>query len=322
MALGLKSLHQLPLLLRRDPAEHRVLGGGPAQPFLGVHPAHIHPCGGVLQPGPSRYGGGRGRVVAGDDFYRYPLPPEVGQGVRRSGPSGVGEHQGGQDSHFRKRRIRIDRIRGGGDHQHSFALLNLRPQFLREVRTCHAVRRAYRQRTHLREGHGAPLALGGEGDLSHRLQRAARMGEIAPHGLEGGVIVVAVGQKRPHPFRQRDRRVFRQRDHPLQAHIPLGEGAGLIQAQHIHMGQALQGKQVLRQHPGSCQLGYPHRQTDGDQQHQPLGEHPQQAGGGGGHRVKHRRSPQEICLEKQEQPQRRDQESGKAGHLPHGSQQL
>ena len=148
------------------------------------------------------------------------------------------------------------------------------------------------------------------------------MGEIAPHGLEGGVVVVAVGQERPHPFRQRDGRVFRQRDHPLQAHIPLGEGAGLIQAQHIHMGQALQGKQVLRQHPGSCQLGYPHRQTDGDQQHQPLGEHPQQAGGGGGHRVKHRRSPQEICLEKQEQPQRRDQEGGKAGHLPHGGQQL
>ena len=41
------------------------------------------------------------------------------------------------------------------------------------------------------------------------------------------------------------------------------------------MGQALQGEQILYQYPGTRQLGHSHRQTDGDQQHQTFGEHPQ-----------------------------------------------
>ena len=322
VALSLKSLNQLPLLLRGDPAEHRVFRGGTAQPFLGVHPAHVHPGGGALQPGLGRHGGRRLRVVAGNHFHGYPLPPEVGQGVRCPGPDGIREHQGGQCGHLRERGIRIDGIGGGSDHQHPLAPLDLRAQLLRQHGAGHPLRRAHHQRAQIRELHGAPLPPGGEGDLGRRLQSPAGGGEIAPHGLEGGVVVIAVGQERPHPLRRGDGRIFCQRHHPLHPHVPLGEGAGLVQAQHIRVGQALQREQVLHQHPGFRQLGHTHRQADGDQQHQPLGEHAQQAGGGGGHRVKQRRLPQNIRLQEQEHAQRRDQKAGKAGNLPHGGQQF
>ena len=88
------------------------------------------------------------------------------------------------------------------------------------------------------------------------------------------------------------------------------------------MGQALQGKEVLHQHPGFGQLGHPHRQAHGDEEHQPLGEHPQQTGGGGGHRVEEGRAPPEVRLHKEQRPQGRDEKGGEPGHLPHGGHQL
>ena len=242
---------------------------------LGVHLAHVHP-GGVLQSGLGRHGGSRRRVVAGDDLDADPLPPEVVQGVGGPGADGVGEDQGGQGRHFRERAIRIDGTRGGSNHQHPFAPPDLRAQLLREARAGHAVGRAHHQSAQLREGHSAPLPLGGEGNFSGGRLGNVPDGKAGPHGLEGGVVVVNVGQERPHPIRQGNGQVLCQLHHPLHPHVSLGEGAGLVQAQHVHMGQALQGEQVLYQHPGFGQLGHSHRQTDGDQQHQPLGEHPQQ----------------------------------------------
>ena len=227
VALVLKGLDQLALLLRGDPAEHGVLLGGPEQLILGVHLAHVHP-GGVLQSGLGRHGGRRRWVVAGDDLDADPLPPEVVQGVGGPGADGVGEDQGGQGRHFRERAIRIDGKRGGSNHQHPFAPPDLRAQLLREARAGHAVGRAHHQSAQLREGHSAPLPLGGEGNFSGGRLGNVPVGKAGPHGLEGGVVVVDVGQERPHPIRQGNGQVLCQLLHPLHPHVSLGEGAGLV----------------------------------------------------------------------------------------------
>ena len=57
---------------------------------------------------------------------------------------------------------------------------------------------------------------------------------------------------------------------------PVGQGAGLIQAHHVHPGQALDRGKLLHQDPAPGERDRGHAEGDAGQQHQALRDHADQ----------------------------------------------
>ena len=96
--------------------------------------------------------------------------------------------------------------------------------------------------------------------------------------LERGVVVIGTAEEGAHDLLKGHAPPQVGQPDLLHLHGPLGQGARLVQAQGVHMGQGLQGKQLLHQHLLLGQHGDAGGQADADQHAtSPLGSIPSRA---------------------------------------------
>ena len=124
----------------------------------------------------------------------------------------------------------------------------------------------------------APLARGREG---HRVlaRPPLRRREGLPDGGQRRVAVLVVGERAE---RRLGRRLVIEPDQAVERDGPVGEGAGLVQAHHVHPGQALDGGKLLHQDPAPGERDRGRAEGDAGQQDQPLRDHADQRGDGRG----------------------------------------
>ena len=131
----------------------------------------------------------------------------------------------------------------------------------------------------------APLHLRAEENGTVRVghQPAAGAAKASADGLQGGVGVGvgggqgAEGRSGVVPLVEHLERLHRQ--------AALGEGAGLVEADHVDPGQALHRRQFLHQHPPPPEADHAHGEGHRGQQHQAFGDHGHDAGGGAPQRL-------------------------------------
>ena len=290
MARLLQRLHQLALLVRRHPAEYVVV------PHRAGVVAGLLEGGGVnipLRPrdaGLKGHGGYGGRVVAGDHLYGHTLLGEVAEGLRRLLPDGIGDDRQGQGLH----RPRDASLYGGGigafgQEQYPAALLLIGGDHVLQIGVP-GLHDELRRTHHIgpvgTEDHRRPLVGGGEGDGALYLPQRG-FAESLRHRAGGVVVRVdsAIVGVENFLHLPGGAAVLVQGHHLLNGHLRLGDGARLVHAQHVHMGQGLHGGQLVDQ---GLALGQPHdghRQRHAGQQVQPLGDHADEGGHHGGHRL-------------------------------------
>ena len=76
-----------------------------------------------------------------------------------------------------------------------------------------------------------------------------------------------------------------ERLHPLDRQPPLGERAGLVDAQHVDAREPLDGRQLLDEHAPPRQAHHGDRERERREQDEPLGHHRDRAGDGARHRL-------------------------------------
>jgi len=103
----------------------------------------------------------------------------------------------------------------------------------------------------------------------------ARRREDLPDRGQRRVAVLVVGQR---PQCRLGRRLAVEPDEGVERDGPVGEGAGLVQAHHVHPGQALDRGQLLHQDPAPGQGERGDAEGDAGQQHQALRDHANQRG--------------------------------------------
>ena len=136
------------------------------------------------------------------------------------------------------------------------------------------------------EHHRRPLVGGGEGHGALHLPQGG-LGEPLGHG-PGGVVVrvdgLVIGVEdllHPGPGAA----VLVQGDHLPHRHLRLGDGACLVHTQNVHVGQGLHRAHLVHQGLPLGQAHDGHRQSHAGEQVQPLGDHADEGGHHGGHRV-------------------------------------
>ena len=106
-----------------------------------------------------------------------------------------------------------------------------------------------------------------------------RRREGLPDGGQRRVAGLVVGERAE---RRLGRRLVIEPDQAIKGDGPVGEGAGLIQAHHIHPGQALHRGKLLHQDPAPGERDRGRAEGDAGQQHQALRHHTDQRGDGRG----------------------------------------
>ena len=146
-------------------------------------------------------------------------------------------------------------------------------------------RRPLRRRRGARRGRRAPTRPGSP--KSAPLQRRAEengtasaghpAGRRRPPGGDGRQGRVGAGLGRGERAEGRrahvGRRPLGQRVGALGHDARPGEGAGLVEADHVHPGQALDGRELTDQHPPAGQSDGADGERDAGEQHQPLRDH-------------------------------------------------
>ena len=139
---------------------------------------------------------------------------------------------------------------------------------------------------------GPVIGEGGRAPLAGRRERH-RLGEgparrpvvLVADGQQAGVGVVVGGGERGQGAGGGAGQVVVEVLDVAEHQLALGEGAGLVEADHVDAGQALDGGQLLGEDLLAGQPGGAHREGDAGEQHQALGHHGHQPGHRGLHRV-------------------------------------
>ena len=187
----------------------------------------------------------------------------------------LGEQDEGRRPQARRERLAVQRARGACQHQDPPAAGGqpggLRQLFLLAARQ-HHLRRSQHPGALAGEAGRAPLARRGErhGCLPRPpLRRRERL----PDGGQRRVAVLVVGQR---PECRPGRRLAVEPDEAVEGDGPVGQGAGLVQAHHVHPGQALDRGKLLDQDPAPGERDRGHAEGDAGQQDQALRDHADQ----------------------------------------------
>jgi hypothetical protein len=232
-------------------------------------------------PGPPRDRRRRARRVAGQHLDRDALAEQVPH--RRGGVLAqlLGQHQQRGRLGPGGRQVSAQRPRRAGEHEHPPARLLVAP-----YRRGHFGRHGPGDDRRRAEQPGAAAVERRAGPLARRRERdppphrppfggGVARGEQTPRLVRrvigGGQRADGLGDLRARPAGDRLGR--------HQAQAGPGQRAGLVDAQHVRPGQALDRGQLLHQHPAAGQAQRARRERDGGQQHQALRHHRHHAGG-------------------------------------------
>ena len=302
------------LLVGMHPAEH----GGVLHEFgqfffrLGQG-AGIHGFLGAGHSGLGGDGGDGGGVVAGDDLDLHAFFAEVGEGL-----GGIGAHPLAEDHEAGRLQpagqvFTGQPLVGVRQEEHAQTLVGqfrgaasraLRRAAIGPAALGDDLRRAQHPGPAAGDSHGAPLAGGGESDLV--LDRPPRgVGKVLADGVEGRVAHGRGGGHRAQHFKSQgiaagvghgagprscctvavgdDIHGFE----PLESRTGLGDGAGLVDAEHVHAGEAFDRCQLAREHLAPGEGHGRDREGDAGEQHESLRHHGDQRGDRVGHALLH-----------------------------------
>ena len=272
-----------PLLVGRDAPEDDELVQHPKESLLAVgQVAGVETAWGVEAhvPGDRR---DRLGIVAGDDAHRHVLRREVGEGLGRVGAEVLPKGEQRDGDGIERHRL-IVRRRPVGEHEGASARGRERGRAEGEVLELgrggaggaeHHLRPA--EHPHPAAEHdGAPLPCRRErdpihGNLADRLREWTR--EAA--GGRVGIVLHAVPGEHPLPPRN-----DRERMHLVERDVALGEGSGLVEADHVHPREPLDRGEFLHEHLQACKPDRSHREGDARHEDEPQGHHRDD----GGHR--------------------------------------
>ena len=227
------------------------------------------------------------RAVSGDHLQRDALCREVGERFRRVGPEPLGQDDERCRPQAGRKRVSPERAFGMRQHQDAVAArgqLGRPRQLVVLLAGQHHLRRTKDPGAMSGEAGRAPLACRREGH-GRRALPPARRREGLPDRTQRRVAVL-VGGERPEGLRHRG--LPAEPDQAVERDGPVGQGAGLVDAQHVHPGQALDGGQLLHQDVAPGQGDRGHAEGDTGQQHQPLRDHAHQRRDRPGERLPYR----------------------------------
>ena len=169
-----------------------------------------------------------------DQLEVHPFLTEVGEGAGGRGAELVGQYDIGQGMHRRQGHAGRRRALGQPGHQHPLALRFSLTQ-PRAQNAAQPLGRPHHENVLRPEIHGAPLPLGGKGYRPRR--REDPLGAKIPlQCLKGGVAVLRAGQEGAHqPGKAVGLGGVCQVD-LLHLQPAQGQGAGLVQAEGVHVG--------------------------------------------------------------------------------------
>ena len=263
MAPGLKALDQGPLLPRGDPAKDGMLFRHPPPVRLAFRQGRqVHPAVRPVHPRPSGHLGRRLGVVAGDDLDGHALLLEVSQSRRSIWPELVGQNRKAQRDQGTGQPVPLQRARALGQQQNPLPS----PQGVPQIRFKQGpvfpqqhLRRTQQIIRSIWQAQGAPFALGGKKHLPYR---GPGFRLAAKPLLEGGGGGVSPGG-RVHIPAQPGGQLFHGAIHRPQfqhLQLSLGQGARLVQAEHIHPRQVFNAGHLMDQSPFPGQLNHTYRQ--------------------------------------------------------------
>ena len=169
----------------------------------------------------------------------------------------------------------------------------------------------------------APLGGGGEGDGLGGVPQGLAV-EFLGHG-PGGVVVRLHGLvKGVKGLGDHSLGVLLlvQVHHLPYLHVGLGDGARLVYAQNVHPGQGLDAVHILGQHLALGQANHAHRQGHAGQQVEPLGDHADEGGHHGHHRLLGGALQEDELLDEQGHADGDEQDADDADELVQGGHHL
>ena len=297
--LRLQGLDHRALLVRGDASEDRVRVEhlGELLTILGQR-LRIERRLGAGESDPASDGGDRLGMVAADDLDLDPLLLEVRERRRRRLAHAVREDHVGDRNEPGRWASAVERGLGPPEEHDAPSRLGV---FTRLPQICVVAPRGSEQNVGRPEDpgslraelHAAPLPGRRERDRSRREPAGGMVGEALADRAEGGVRVRVGGRQRgerlpvrPVPAEELDL----VDDEPA-----LGERSGLVDAQHVHARERLDGRQLLHQHPPPCEPNHAHRERHARQQNETLGDHRDGPGHGPSERLAHARVRVELA---------------------------
>ena len=234
------------------------------------------------------------RVVAGDDLHRHVLLGEVAQGVGGVRPRAVAEHDergGPQARRAAPRRAAASSVRASRTTRLPVGgrRLGAARERRRRRRSPAAPRRARRAPTSRPARTTRALHFRADENgtrLAARPSPPAAPANALRDRRERGVRV-RLGRPRARPARPRAAASASRTSTVLDDEPPLGERAGLVDAQHVDAREALDGRQLLHEHPVLRQADDADGEREAREQHEPLRHHRDRAGDRGRERRPH-----------------------------------
>ena len=217
------------------------------------------------------------RIVAGDHLHRHALLGEVAERVGRIGTRDVAQHDDRDRSERSGEPLVVETVRMG-EQDHPVTLLGLGIDRRQHVVVARApieehVGRSEEPCALALERDPAPLARRREGDrVGHApARRGVRvvLADRAHRGVRGGVVRRERGQGLRGGVRIRSL----DRVETFDRELPFRERAGLVDAQHVHPREALDGLQLLHEHPLLRETDDGDRERQRGEQHEALGHH-------------------------------------------------
>ena len=247
----LEGLDEFFLLVRGHPAKDRVIFHRFGKVLIGFQGSGIHPSVCIFDACPHGHIGNGSGIVAGDDPDGHPLIPEIGEGLIRLRSDLIGQQDQGQRCQQPLPELTRHRVvLIAGDQQHPIAnrgppgygFLDLFESAAHDKFRC-----AGKECALLLKYGAAPLGGGGEGDMLSDVpvRLIVKEGDHGPVGVVFRLPAVIHGSQ---DLLQTLGVILRQGDHVLHFHFRLGDGTGLVHAQHIHPCQGLDTVHILDQH--------------------------------------------------------------------------
>ena len=247
MTVLLESQHELFLLRRRHSAKHIAALRHLFQLLVGLDGRHIDRLIGALDAGVERDIPDGFDAVARNDLERHALFLEVINGLAHV----VAQLILDQDQRHRVQilgdRIGVNRQVGGTEHQNAYGFSDLIDLFI-DLGIFFFIGKYKLSRAHnigfsVGKGAARPLGFGGE---RHKLFACNRLHalHIIADSLGGGVALVACrddGRQRGHDLVV----VGVEVDHLMDIHAVGGEGAGLVETEHIHTRQSFDAVHLI-----------------------------------------------------------------------------
>ena len=275
VSLRLERLHQNLFPRRGQPSEDHLVRCRSAELVVAEKGAVRNPVGsGQLQRPRHRRNGSR--VVARKDPHRDALAREPGQSVLDRGPQRIAQKEETETAPDGRKLGPGDRAFRLRQSKHAVALLACLGH-ARGHGVQHEGRRAEDQRRPVGEAGRGFLPRRGEGEGrkggvlrggDRVRQRAERSGRCLERAEEAGCGCVQLGLVRLH------------RDRFVQRHLARGQGSGLVHAEDVYPGQALDAEELLHQGLPLAQLDHTRQQRHGGQKDQTLGDHADHRGHG------------------------------------------